>query len=148
MPAIGRWDWRIGSTRARTSNWSVNIARAALEGIAYQNVDVLAAIQDDAKIVLSELRVDGGGARNDMLMQFQADMLGVPVVRPVNTETTALGAAQLAGLGVGYWSGVDELALHWKVQQCFEPSISDDQRKQHLNQWRRGVARAADWVLQ
>jgi len=123
-----------------------HIARAALEGIACQNVDVLAAIESDAGMVLTELRVDGGGSRSDMLMQLQADLLGVPVVRPVNIETTALGAAQLAGLGVGYWQGLDELESHWVVERCFEPAMGRDQREQQMAQWRRAVQRAAGWL--
>ena len=97
------------------------MARAALESIAFQSRDVLAAMQRDAHRPLTELRVDGGAARNDLLMQFQADVMGVPVVRPEVTETTALGAAYLAGLATGVWSATDELAQLWRAERRFEP---------------------------
>ena len=119
--------------------------RAALEGVAYQNVDVLSAMQDDAGIALSELRVDGGAARNDMLMQFQADILNVPVVRPVVTETTALGAAYLAGLAVGFWASQEEIAAQWQVGRRFEPAMAADERLSRLHKWQRAVERSRDW---
>ena len=103
-----------GTTRA-------HIARAALEAIAFQSAEVLLAMQRDARHPLVELRVDGGATANDLLMQFQADLLGVPVVRPQVTETTALGAAYLAGLGVGFWSSPAEVAANWRVERRFEP---------------------------
>ncbi|SFU77919.1 glycerol kinase GlpK [Pseudoduganella namucuonensis] len=127
-----------GSTKA-------HIARAALEGIAYQTVDVLLAMEADAGVKLSELRVDGGGAKNDLLMQLMADALGVPVVRPANIETTALGAAQLAGLGVGLWDSPAELAGLWRAQHRFAPSISDDQRAERILRWREAVRRSMAW---
>jgi glycerol kinase len=132
----------VGMTRGTTS---AHIARAALDSIAYQSVDVLQAMQKDALIALTELRVDGGAARNDMLMQFQADILGVPVVRPVVTETTALGAAYLAGLAVGYWSSQQEIASHWQLQRRFEPVMSESERSARLHLWRRAVERSRDW---
>ncbi|MGK5027624.1 glycerol kinase GlpK [Janthinobacterium sp. RB2R34] len=132
----------IGITRG---TGRAHIARAALEGVAYQNVDVLSAMQDDAGIALSELRVDGGAARNDMLMQFQSDILNVPVVRPEVTETTALGAAYLAGLAVGFWSSLDEIASQWRVARRFEPKMAEDERLTRLHKWQRAVERSRDW---
>ena len=132
----------IGITRG---TGKAHIARAALEGVAYQNVDVLSAMQDDAGIALSELRVDGGAARNDMLMQFQADILNVPVVRPVVTETTALGAAYLAGLAVGFWASQDEIAAQWQVGRRFEPKMAAEERLSRLHKWQRAVERSRDW---
>lgn len=132
----------VGITRGTTR---AHIARAALEGVAYQNVDVLAAMQKDAAIPLTELRVDGGGARNDMMMQFQADMLDVPVVRPVVTETTALGAAYLAGLAVGFWASLDEIASQWRMARRFEPRMAADERLSRLHKWQRAVDRSRDW---
>lgn len=133
----------VGLSRGTTS---AHIARATLASIAYQSADVLEAMQKDATIKLTELRVDGGAARNDLLMQFQADVLGVPVVRPLVTETTALGAAYLAGLAVGYWQSQEEIAAQWQVQHRFEPSMSVDERSQRLTTWRRAVQRARQWL--
>ncbi|OLC76002.1 MAG: glycerol kinase [Acidobacteria bacterium 13_1_40CM_4_65_8] len=110
----------VGITRGTTSG---HIARAALESIAYQVADLLDAMAADSGIALTELRVDGGAATNDTLMQFQADLLGVPVVRPAVTETTALGAAYLAGLAAGYWPSIDSITGQWKVDRRFEPKI-------------------------
>jgi glycerol kinase len=128
-----------GSTRA-------HIARAALESIALQSADVLEAARRDAGVPLAELRVDGGAARNDLLMQFQADVLGVPVLRPRVTETTALGAATLAGLAVGVWSSPEDIAQHWQVERRFEPGMGADQREAALARWRRAVERARGWA--
>jgi glycerol kinase len=129
----------VGLTRGSTS---AHIARAALESIAYQTADVLTAMRQDSDLELSELRVDGGAARNDLLMQFQADVLGVPVVRPKITETTALGAAYLAGMAVGYWQDEAEIAQQWQVDRQFEPNMSDDQRHTLLAAWHQAVDRA------
>ena len=128
-----------GTTRA-------HIARATLAGIAYQSAEVLEAMQRDAGVPLSELRVDGGAARNDLLMQFQADVLGVPVVRPRVTETTALGAAYLAGLATGFWSEQAEIASQWQAQRRFEPQMAGDERARRLAEWRRAVERARNWA--
>ena len=133
----------VGLTRGATK---AHIARAALEGIAYQSADLLDAMQKDALLPLTELRVDGGAARNDLLMQFQADILGVPVVRPVVTETTALGAAYLAGLAVGYWASREELARHWREERRFIPQMSLDERSSRMHQWRRAIERAQHWA--
>jgi glycerol kinase len=128
-----------GLTRASTGG---HLARAALESMAFQTSDVLRAMQADAGIAVAELRVDGGAARNNLLMQFQADLLGVRVVRPRNTETTALGAAFLAGLAVGYWSDRDQLASLWAEERHFEPRMSRDKAAERYAGWRDAVARA------
>jgi len=133
----------VGMTRGTTK---AHIARAALESIAYQTVDVLEAMQADSTIALHELRVDGGAARNDLLMQFQANVLGVPVVRPMVTETTALGAAYLAGLASGFWASQEEIAAQWQMQRCFEPAMSADERNHRIALWRRAVQRAQAWA--
>ena len=133
----------IGMTRGTTR---AHMARAALESIAFQSAEVLVAMQGDAASPLTELRVDGGAARNDLLMQFQADLVGVPVVRPAVTETTALGAAYLAGLAVGFWSGTDEIASLWRVERRFEPTIAASKRDALLAEWKRAVERAKAWV--
>ncbi|MBW4565409.1 MAG: glycerol kinase GlpK [Mojavia pulchra JT2-VF2] len=126
-----------GLTRGSTS---AHIARAALESIAYQTADVIDAMHQDSQLNLSELRVDGGASRNDLLMQFQADILGVPVVRPKITETTALGAAYLAGLAVGYWESEEEIVQQWQLDKRFEPSMSVDHRETLRSSWRRAIA--------
>ncbi|NVD99130.1 glycerol kinase GlpK [Massilia sp. BJB1822] len=132
----------VGLTRG---SGKAHIARAAVEAIAYQSAELLLAMQKDAAIPVAEVRADGGAARNDMLMQFQADLLGVPVVRPKVTETTALGAAYLAGLAVGYWESQDEIAAQWECERRFEPAMSADQREHLLARWARAVERARDW---
>ena len=133
----------VGISRGTTK---AHIARATLASIAYQTADVLEAMQKDASIGLKELRVDGGASRNDLLMQFQADVLGVPVVRPLVTETTALCAAYLAGLAVTFWGSKDEIASQWQVQKRFEPAMSVDERTERLSTWRRAVQRAQHWL--
>src|SRR5262249_15553177 len=133
----------VGLTRGSTRD---HVARAALESIAYQSSDVLRCMRDDSGINLTELRVDGGAVRNDFLMQFQSDVLGIPVVRPANTETTAAGAAVLAGLAVEFWSGVKEIGELWQREKTFEPRMSKSQRNQLLTDWSRAVGRASDWI--
>ena len=133
----------VGITRGTTK---AHLARAALEGVACQNVDVLAAMQRDAGMPLTELRVDGGAARNDMMMQFQADLLDVPVVRPMVTETTALGAAYLAGLAVDFWASLDEIGAQWRMERRFEPHMSVDERQGRMHAWTRAVERSRAWV--
>jgi glycerol kinase len=128
-----------GTTRA-------HIARAALESIAFQSAELLEAMQKDSQQQLSELRVDGGAAANDLLMQFQADLLGVPVVRPRVLETTALGAAYLAGLTVDLWKSREELASHWKAERRFEPRMSPSERQSRMSRWREAVTRARSWA--
>ena len=127
-----------GSSRA-------HIARAALDAIALQAVDVLAAMEADSGIQVRELRVDGGAARSDLLMQIQADLLGRPVVRPAVVETTALGAAYLAGIAVKFWTGTEEITRQWRVARRFEPAISDAERRTRLAVWHRAVERARAW---
>jgi glycerol kinase len=133
----------LGLTRGSAA---AHIARAALESIAYQTADVLSAMEGDSGIRLAEMRVDGGAARNDMLMQFQADLLGVPVVRPRITETTALGAAYLAGLAVGYWKSGDELAAQWQAERRFEPGMDRAQANELMTGWRKAIGRAKGWA--
>lgn len=123
-----------------------HIARAALEAVAFQTREVLDAVAADTGVTLEELRVDGGMVANDTLMQFQSDVLGVPVVRPEITETTALGAAYAAGLAVGMWSGLDELRDMWREDARWTPSIDDDEREHRLARWRKAVTRTFDWV--
>ena len=133
----------LGLTRGTSR---AHIARAALEAIALQSADVFIAMSQDAGFAIEELRVDGGASGNNLLMQMQADFSGVPVVRPEVTETTALGAAYLAGLAVGFWASTDELAALWQIDKIFEPNISADQREVKLARWHKAVVRAGDWV--
>ncbi len=119
-----------------------HIARAALEATAYQVMDVVAAMGRDSGIALAELRVDGGMTVNALLMQFQADMLGVPVVRPRVIETTALGAAYAAGLAVGYWNGPEEVRANWAAERSWTPCMDADRRKALAEGWRKAVARS------
>jgi glycerol kinase len=133
----------IGLTRGSSRE---HIVRAGLESIAYQTFDVLSAMRADSGIDLSELRVDGGAARNDFLMQFQADILGIPVVRPANTETTAAGAAYLAGLAVDFWSSTEELGSLSQRERVFEPAMNASARERLLDGWHAAIGRAANWV--
>ncbi len=133
----------VGLTRGSTRE---HIVRAALESIAYQTRDVLECMREDSKIDLKELRVDGGAVQNDFLMQFQADLLGIPVVRPSNTETTAAGAAFLAGLAVGFWPGVDEIARLWERERTFEPQMKASERDLLVEGWTHALERARGWV--
>ncbi|MHA3684717.1 glycerol kinase GlpK [Leucobacter sp. HY1910] len=123
-----------------------HIARAALEAVAFQTRDVLDAVNADAGVELTELKVDGGMVANDALMQFQADVLGVPVVRPVVAETTALGAAYAAGLAVGFWSGLDDLRANWQEERRWEPAMVAEDRDRELRLWRKAVTKSMDWV--
>ena len=122
-----------------------HIARAALESIAYQVADVLEAVHSETGTPLGALRVDGGAAVNDLLMQFQADVLGVPVVRPQVTETTALGAAYLAGLATGFWAGPEELRTKRLGDARFEPKMAPQERAERRGMWQRAVERAKGW---
>jgi glycerol kinase len=132
----------VGLTRGSSR---AHIARAALESIAYQSADVLEAMQKDSGEALKELRVDGGAAANDLLMQFQADILGVPVVRPKVLETTALGAAYLAGLHTGVWSSREEIAAQWQIERRFEPRMARSEAAGLLERWREAVSRTRRW---
>ena len=133
----------VGLTRGTTR---AHIARAALESIAFQSAEVLEAMQKDSEEKLSELRVDGGAAANDLLMQFQADLLGVPVLRPKVLETTALGAAYLAGLTVNLWKSREEIAAHWQLERRFEPHMGSSQRESLITRWREAVSRSRQWA--
>nr|HPK72944.1 glycerol kinase GlpK [Vicinamibacterales bacterium] len=133
----------VGLTRG---TGAAHLARAAVESIAYQVADLLEAIHRDSGIALGELRVDGGAARNDMLMQFQADLLGVPVVRPHVTETTAIGAAYLAGLATGFWASPGEIASQWRAERRFEPSMPRADADRLLGRWHEALGRAKGWL--
>ena len=128
-----------GITRGTTA---AHIARAALEGIAFQTMDIVSAMEKDAGVKLSELKVDGGASRDNLLMQFQADMVGAKVVRPKVTETTAMGACYLAGLAVGFWDGLDDIASQWQVDRVFEPSADQDAVARQKALWKDAVGRA------
>ena len=133
----------VGMTRGTTA---AHIARAAVEAIAYQSAELLEAMQKDAACPVLEVRADGGAARNDLLMQFQADLLGVPVVRPAVTETTALGAAYLAGLAQGFWSGRAEIEALWRAERRFEPGMPAGRRQELMARWTRAVDHAKAWA--
>ena len=133
----------LGMTRG---TGAAHIARAALESIALQVHDVIRAMEDDADMTLHELRVDGGASNNDLLMQMQADLIGVPVIRPQITETTALGAAYLAGLAVGFWKGRDDVASQWREDARFEPAMDTTTRDGMLESWNKAIGRAGAWV--
>ena len=133
----------IGITRGTTK---AHIARAALEAIAYQVVDVLEAMQSDSAIPLKELRVDGGASANNLMMQFQADMLGVPVVRPRVLETTALGVAYLAGLAVGFWKDRDDITHQWQIDKTFTPDMPASDAQTFKCGWHKALERSKGWV--
>ena len=132
-----------GLTRGSTV---AHIARATLESMSYQTREVVEAMTADSGVTLKTLRVDGGAVGNNLLMQFQADILGVPVQRPKVAETTALGAAYLAGIATGFWNGEKEVAEHWAVDRTFEPQMSADQRDQLFAHWKRAVERSLNWA--
>jgi glycerol kinase len=132
----------LGITRGTTSG---HIARAALEGMALQVADVLEVMKQDSGIAMNELRVDGGASANSLLMQFQADVLQVPVVRPKVTETTALGAAYLAGLSTGFWKSRDDIHHAWQVDRTFEPQMSTDAAAHRRQRWAEALNRARGW---
>ena len=132
----------VGMTRGTSA---AHIARAALESIAFQSTELLEIMQRESGIAVRELRVDGGAAANDLLMQMQADLLGVPVIRPRILETTALGAAYLAGLATGVWSDREEMASHWRSDARFEPHMKRNEAADRLGEWRRAVQRSLRW---
>jgi glycerol kinase len=132
----------VGLTRGSTAG---HIARAALESIAFQSADLLEAMQADAGVQVAELRVDGGAARNDLLMQFQADLIGAPVVRPHFTETTALGAAYLAGLAAGFWKSREEIASQWRAERRFEPAMPAARASDLRARWTQALERSKGW---
>jgi glycerol kinase len=150
LAGLGAPDWdasarglMVGLTRGTTR---AHIARATLEAIAFQVADVLDAMAGDTGVDLPELRVDGGASANDLLLQMQADFLGVPVVRSAVQETTALGAGYLAGLGSGVWSDQSQISQQWQSSGTFEPRISADERESRKYRWRAAVARSMHWV--
>ena len=128
-----------GLTRGTTA---AHIARAVIESIAYQTMDVLKAMEADSGISINELRVDGGASKNDLLMQFQSDVLDTKVIRPIVTETTALGAAYLAGLAVGFWDSIDELKQQWQIEKQFSSEITKENRVALTVGWRKAVGAA------
>ena len=133
----------VGITRGTTAG---HIARAAIESIAFQNMDVLHAMNADASLSIKELRVDGGATANDLLMQFQSDIFNCKVIRPVITETTALGAAYLAGLGIGFWKDMNEIEKYWKAEKVFNPSMEPTERKKEIQKWVKAVKAARVWA--
>jgi glycerol kinase len=141
------WDqYARGSISGLTRGTNAgHVARAALEGIAFQVADVLAVMKEDSGIALDELRVDGGASANNLLMQAQADFLGVPVVRPKVIETTALGAAYLAGLATGFWKDRNQLHQAWQADRTFEPKLSADEREHRRRRWEEALKRAKAW---
>lgn len=124
-----------------------HIVRATLESIAYQTLDVLDVMQEDSGIRLNTLKADGGASNNNFLMQFQADIASVPVMRPACVETTALGAAYLAGLAVGFWQGTKELVSNWQVDRVFQPAMEEKKRQAQIAGWKKAVTRSFDWAL-
>jgi glycerol kinase len=133
----------VGLTRG---SGAAHIARAALESIAYQSMDVLNVMTADSGIAIKELRVDGGATANNLLMQFQADILGVSVVRPQIAETTALGAAYLAGLAVGFWDGLDDVSGRLQVDRKFEPAMDRSRVAELTHGWKRALERSRNWI--
>ena len=133
----------VGLTRFITK---AHLSRAALESTAFQSREVFDVAQEAIPVPISELRVDGGMTANYLLMQFQADILGIPVVRPRIIETTALGAAYAAGLAVGFWSSREELRELWGEDHRWQPSMADDERERRLRVWKKAVTRTFDWV--
>ncbi len=131
-----------GLTRGVSSG---HIARAALESIAFQVKDVMSAMEEDAGINIGELKVDGGAVVNNLLMQFQADLIGIPVIRPETTETTALGAAYLAGLAVGFWQGIEEIESQWKAERTFTSAINKAEQDKLMSGWAKAVGRSQSW---
>jgi glycerol kinase len=139
------WDPNVRGTISGLTRGSsaAHIARATLEAIAFQSAELMAAMQADSGLPLAELRVDGGATANNLLMQFQADLLGVPVVRPKVLETTALGAAYLAGLAVGFWKDQAEIASQWQRDITFEPKMSRDEAQYRMATWAKAIRQAS-----
>jgi glycerol kinase len=133
----------VGLTRGSSD---AHIARAAIESIAFQSMDLLKAMEADAGLPIKEVRVDGGATVNNQLMQFQSDILNSQVIRPEVTETTALGAAYLAGLAVGFWSSIDELQQYWQKDRAFTPSMNDVKRNDLQKNWKKAVRAAQAWT--
>lgn len=132
----------FGLTRGTNKN---HIIRAALESVAYQSRDLIEAMIEDSGCEIKSIKVDGGASRNDLMMQFQADITGIEVVRPIITETSALGAAYLAGLAVGFWKSKEEIAQKWEIGQHYEPSIEEEQKEKFYKGWKKAVSRTKGW---
>ncbi|MGH7452149.1 MAG: glycerol kinase GlpK, partial [bacterium] len=132
----------VGLTRGANRS---HLARAALESIAFQSRDLVEAMREDSGTAITELRVDGGAVVNNLLMQFQADILDTTVIRPAVTETTALGAAYLAGLAVGYWSNLEDVSEHWQMEKRFEPQMESTKRQHLYHNWKKAVERSRGW---
>jgi glycerol kinase len=133
----------FGLTRGTNAG---HIARAAIESMAYQTMDVLKAMNADAGLEVKEIRVDGGATVNNNLMQFQSDVLNCKVIRPSITETTALGAAYLAGLAIGFWESTDEIQRYWEAEREFQPQMKEELRKQYTGNWNRAVKAVQHWA--
>lgn len=133
----------VGLTRGVNKN---HMVRAAVESLAYQVYDLIGAMERESRIQLRELKVDGGASANDFLMQFQADILNASVVRPSCIETTALGAAYLAGLAAGYWDSMEEIRKNWSIQAQFKPDMDEETRQRRLGGWSRAVKTALSWA--
>ena len=133
----------VGLTRGANKN---HVIRATLESLAYQTNDVLSAMQEDSGIKLAALKVDGGACANNFLMQFQADIIGAPVQRPVCIETTAMGASYLAGLAVGYWESKEDVTANWAISRTFEPTMCETKREELVKGWKRAVGRSLKWI--
>lgn len=133
----------VGITRGSTD---AHIARASIESIAFQSMDLMQSMEADAGLPIKEVRVDGGATVNNQLMQFQADILNTDVIRPMITETTALGAAYLAGLAIGFWSGIDELQQYWEKDRAFSPTMTDEKRKDLQKNWKKAIRAAQAWT--
>ena len=133
----------VGLTRGSSD---AHIARAAVESIAFQSMDLLKSMEADSSLPIKEVRVDGGATVNNHLMQFQSDIIDTQVVRPQVTETTALGAAYLAGLAVGYWNSIDELQQYWQKDKAFTPSMNDEKRNDLQKNWKKAVKAAQAWT--
>ena len=133
----------VGLTRFNNKG---HLARAVLEANAYQTFDIVEAMNKDSGVELNRLKVDGGMVANELLMQFQADILNVPVIRPAVTETTALGAAYAAGLGVGYWSDLDDLRQNWSIDKTWEPNMDQAEREKGIKEWKKAVERTFNWL--
>ena len=133
----------VGITRGTTRN---HIIRASVESTAYQSKDLLDAMISDTGIEMKELRVDGGATRDGFLMQFQADIMNLPLRRPMIRETTALGAAYLAGLAVGYWKDLEEIRQHWTLDKVYMPKMTQPERDRLMREWHKAVGRSLDWA--
>ncbi|HIV87813.1 MAG TPA: glycerol kinase, partial [Candidatus Pygmaiobacter gallistercoris] len=133
----------VGITRGTTRS---HIIRASVESTAYQSKDLLDAMISDTGIQLKELRVDGGASRDGFLMQFQSDIMNLPLRRPMIRETTALGAAYLAGLAVGFWKDLDEIRQHWTLDKVYTPQMGEEERSRLMRQWHKAVSRSLDWA--